>query len=130
MKKIITLTIALTLAACAPMTPERKAALNTAANRPVTCKSGTDCQQKWSRATQWVKQNSAYKFQTISDNLMQTMGPLPDDPRPAYTVTKISTENNIYAIELDGGCDNMFGCIPSMLEAKASFANFVMGKGK
>ena len=131
MKKTIALTTALMLAACAPpMTADQKAALLAASNRPVTCKSGDDCQQKWSRATQWVKQNSAYKFQTISDNLMQTMGPLPDDPSPAYTVTKVSTGKNIYTIELDGGCDNWIGCIPSIVEAKASFASFVMGKGK
>ena len=131
MKKTLALTTALMLAACAPpMTASQQAAMLAAATRSVTCKSGNDCQQKWSRATQWVKQNSAYKFQTVSDNLMQTMGPLPDDPSPAYTVTKVSTGNNIYAIELDGGCDNMLGCIPSMLESKASFANFVMGRGK
>ena len=129
MKKTIVLTVAIMLTACAPsMTPGQKAALIAAADRPVNCKSGDDCAQKWSRATQWVKQNSKYKFQTISENLMQTMGPLPQDPSPAYTVTKVSTGKNIYSIELDGGCDNWIGCIPSMLESKASFANFVMGK--
>jgi serine protease Do len=30
-------------------------------------------------------------------------------------------------IDFDGGCDNIFGCIPSMLEERASFANYVMG---
>jgi len=77
---------------------------------------------------QWVKENSAYKFQTVSDTVIQTMGPLPDDPRPAFTVTKVSTGNNSYKIELDGGCDNIFGCVPSLLKLKASFAVAVMGQ--
>jgi hypothetical protein len=121
----------LMLASCMPpMTPEQQAAMVAAANRPVTCKSGTDCEQKWSKATQWVKQNCTYKFQTVSDNVIQTMGPLPNDPSPAFTITKVSTGKKTYTIELDGGCDNMFGCIPSMLESKASFADYVMGRAK
>ncbi len=129
MRRYFIITSILLLTACAPrMTPEQNAAMLAAANRPVTCKAGKDCEEKWSRVTQWVKQNSAYKFQTVSDNVMQTMGPLPNDPSPAFTVTKTSAGKGTYSIELDGGCDNMFGCIPSMLQAKASFANFVMQK--
>jgi hypothetical protein len=32
-----------------------------------------------------------------------------------------------YTFDFDGGCDNMFGCNPSLLQAKASFVNYIMG---
>lgn len=116
------LSIALLATSCAPKaTPE----LLAAASKPVICKAGDDCAQKWSKATQWVRNNCEYRFQTISDNVIQTMGPFPNSPSPAYIITKFSTSGDTYKIELGGGCANMFGCRPTILEAKASFATFM-----
>ena len=98
----------------------------TAPARPVSCKAGPDCDAKWSRALSWVTSNSSYKFQTQSDSVVQTMGPLPDDPSPAYTVTKLATGPGIFEITFGGGCDNIFGCIPTVAESRARFADFVM----
>lgn len=126
-KALVLIACAIPLFACAPPpSPEQTAALQAEANKPVTCSSKSDCDVKWSRAVQWVQQNSAYKFQSATDLVIQTMGPLPDDPRPAFTVTRINNADGSAIINFDGGCDNMFGCIPSMLQEKASFAEFVM----
>jgi hypothetical protein len=127
MKNSLVLLVALFLSSCASIPPEQKAAMQALANRPVVCKKGVDCDEKWSKATQWVKQNCSYKFQTVSDNVIQTMGPLPNDPSPAFTITKVSSGNGLYAFDFDGGCDNMFGCIPSVLQSKISFINYIMG---
>jgi len=118
------------LSGCARLSPQQEAILQQAANRPITCQAGKDCEEKWSQAVYWVKQNSAYKFRTVSDNVIQTMGPLPDDPSPAFTITKVATGNNSYALDFDGGCDNMFGCVPSLLILKASFADYIIGQPK
>lgn len=126
-KHILSLLLIVPLIACAHMTPEQQAALQQDANQPVTCKAGPDCEEKWSRAVQWVKQNSEYKFQTVSDNVIQTMGPLAHDPSAAFTITKVATGHNTYEIDFDGGCDAMFGCMPSLLASKASFVDYVMG---
>lgn len=124
--KTAALTIALVLIGCAPsMTPEIKARLQDAANQPVTCEAGPECDRKWSRATQWVRQNSAYRFQIVNDSVIQTYGPTRNSPSPGFIITKVATGQNNYEIEFGGGCDNMFGCRPSMLEEKASFVGFV-----
>ena len=121
----------LLLTACAPqMTPEQKTAMAVAANRPITCKAGKDCEEKWSRAVQWVKQNSTYKFQTLSDNLIQTYGPFDSDPRSAFSITKVAEGHNKYTIDFSAACDNWIGCIPSVIELKISFINYVMGMSK
>jgi hypothetical protein len=63
--------------------PVNAALVKAVANQPITCQAGADCDAKWSRATAWIAQNSAYKVQTASDSIIQTMGPLPNDPSPA-----------------------------------------------
>lgn len=115
------------LAGCAAPNPAATAALQAEASRPVTCASKPDCDAKWSRAVQWVQQNSEYKFQSATDYVIQTMGPLPDDPSPAFTITRVTNADGSGTFNFSGGCDNMFGCIPSMLESQASFVDYVMG---
>jgi len=99
----------------------------TAPPAPLICKSGSDCDSKWSRAVSWVTRNSSYKIQTQTDSIVQTMGPLPSDPSPAYTVTKVAIDNGNYEITFGGGCDNIFGCIPTVAGSRAQFAEFVNG---
>jgi hypothetical protein len=114
------------LAGCATVSPEQQAALSAEASRPVTCTAGPDCEVKWGRALKWVLDNSSYRVQSQSDVMISTMGPLPNDPRPAFTITKMATGGGAYVIDFRAGCDNMFGCIPSLVEAKASFVRTVM----
>jgi hypothetical protein len=113
--------IALVLGACASAQPNVVAPV-----QPITCTKGPDCDAKWSRAVSWVANNAAYKVQTQTDSIIQTMGPLPDDPRPAFNITKVATGPASYEITFGGGCDNFLGCIPTVPEARARFANFVL----
>lgn len=115
------------LSACGTTTPAQRAALNAEASRPVVCTSDRDCRVKWSRAIAWVSQNSAYKFKTQTDFLIQTMGPLSDDTSSAFTITRTANADGTATIDFAAGCDNFLGCIPSVLEEKASFVHFVMG---
>jgi hypothetical protein len=128
MKKCILLLSLLAIPACVAMTPEEQAALEHDASRPILCRAGNDCAEKWSRAVQWVTQNSDYKLQTASEFEIQTMGPLPNSPSPAYTVTKTAIGNGRYEINFSGGCDNIFACIPSVLQSKARFTNYVLAR--
>jgi len=120
----------LTASGCAPVTdPATSSAIEALAASPVVCTAGPDCDAKWSRASTWVAQNSDYKVQVASETLIQTMGPLPYDPRPAFVVTKMATGDNSFRIELNGGCDNIFGCIPGLKESRAKFVAFVNSGG-
>ena len=126
MTRIITLTACAAIAACTTMTPAQQAETQRQAARPVTC-TVADCEVKWGRALQWVLNNSAYKIQNQSESLLTTMGPLPDDPRPAFTISKIAQGDGRYVIDFRAGCDNMFGCVPTLVESRASFVQAVMG---
>jgi hypothetical protein len=70
---------------------------------------------------------TTYKVQTQTDSIMHTMGPLPDDPAPAYSITKVALNNGTYEITFRGGYDNLIGCIPTVAESRLSFADFVTG---
>ena len=50
---------------------------------------------------------------------------MPYDPTPAFTVTKTADAAGDYEISLSGGCDHIFGCVPSIEESRASFTKFV-----
>ena len=115
-----------TIAGCATPDPAKEAAFRAAASRPVTCRDGSDCQQKWSRAIEWVRSNSAFGIMVASDYLIQTDGPNPPDPRLAYSVTRVSVGNGIYEFNFKGDC-NRVNCYPSPIEAKAKFVTFVIG---
>jgi len=54
------------------------------------------------------------------------MGPLKNDPSPAFNISKTANGNGTYTIDFRGGCDNIFGCIPDLTVAKANFNRFVM----
>jgi len=108
--------------------------LAAAANRSITCQAGADCQEKWKRAGQWIKANSTYAITTDSDRLIETNGPAGLDDHLAFTVTKkphfkatdavISDTSDIALLTR---CNDWLGCSPSQLEAKAAFADFVIG---
>jgi hypothetical protein len=128
MKRLIVLTGAcLSLAGCVTATPEQQTALAVQAARPVTCQGAEDCEVKWSKATQWVLNHSGYKIRSQSDTMIATMGPLPSDPTAAFTITKLAQGAGLYTFDFRGGCDNIFGCIPSLVQSKASFVTEVMG---
>lgn len=80
---------------------------------------------KWSRALQWILGHSEYKLQTSTDVLLATFGPFPNDPRPAFTIAKVAIGGGHYEIEFSAGCDNIFGCLPSVASLNASFVNSV-----
>lgn len=119
--------VVLWLAGCATMSNEQRAELEISASRSITCQGKDDCEVKWSRAVQWVRENSAYRFDQATEYVISTKGPLPNDVRPAYTITRVAKGDGSFEFDFGGGCDNMFGCRPSMLEAKASFSDYVMG---
>ena len=94
--------------------------------RQIVCRPGPDCDAKWSRAVSWVTTNSSYKIQAQTDSIIQTMGPLRYDTRPAFTVTKVALPNGSYEITFNGGCDNIIECIPSVSESRTKFTDFVL----
>lgn len=96
--------------------------------RPINCKAGPDCDAKWSRAVSWIATNSGYKIRSQTADLIQTMGPTDSSPTAAFTVTKVATAPGSFDITFAGGCDNVFGCIPTVAESRAAFADFIMAE--
>lgn len=115
-----------TLAACGPSAAE-KASWTAEASRPVICRGPSDCAVKWGRALEWVELYSAYPLRIANDRVIETGGPGEDDPRPAYTILKTARGDGSYRIEFDGGCANLIGCVPPVLQAEANFVDYVLG---
>ena len=120
------------LTACAteaPLDPQ----LVAAAEQPVTCANPSGCDAAWSRAVAWLVQNSHWKIQTQTADLIQTFGPMSDgleSAYPGFTVSKVRDDRGGATIQMVVGCLNMFGCVPGPVIAKAAFGRYVRGEAQ
>ena len=95
------------------------------AAQPLTCSKGPDCEAKWDRALIWVRNNSESTIDTANESMITVHIP-PKSSSAIFTITKDKADPETYTINFRAGCSSMFGCTPSILELKASFANYVM----
>lgn len=112
---------------CSPITQAQKEKWNE--TLPL-CYSESDCDAKWSAARQWVQNNSGYKIQIYSDDLIETYNSQQYDPKIAVSVSKnpigkSSDGEQVNAIVVRISCGNILGCVPTVDEAINSFNNFV-----
>lgn len=95
---------------------------------PIVCKTGADCDAKWSRALAWVTQNSQWRIQVQTDLLIQTFNGVDDaETSPGFTINKVAKGAGTYEISFSAGCHNLFGCVPSAAEERQKFAAFING---
>jgi hypothetical protein len=103
------------------------AALQAKAAERIVCIAGLDCEVRWSRAMQWIQNNSHWKFRNVTDTLMTTEGPL-ETRHASFEVTKIPTgDGQTYNIVLRTWCGTEM-CFPSTTKLKADFVTFVTSK--
>ncbi len=104
MRRFLMLTLCvLALAGCAttPADPDRV----------ITCRAGSDCDEKWSRAMQWLQQNSSAKV-TATDTQL-TAEESVEAAKPAFEVTKATEdEGKTFRITMRawcaaGNCDDL-----------------------
>jgi hypothetical protein len=85
------------------------------------CTSEPDCNAKWAAAKIWVVKHAEYKIQTISDVLIQTVGPFEFQGDLAASVRKESMGAGKYAIKAVIKCGSNEGCMP---DAQKSLLDF------
>jgi hypothetical protein len=106
-------------------TRSREQALVDSAGRVIACTAGPDCEYKWSRAMQWLQQNSSWKFRTVTDTLLTTEGPL-DTAKPAFEVTKIPQgDGRNYQVAMRAWC-GAGNCEDLILRLRSNFNDFVL----
>jgi hypothetical protein len=111
------------LAAAGTTCPERVQA----ASALIACRAGADCDGKWTRARQWVKDNSKYPIRVDTATEISTVTRTRfHDPGLIVTVNKFRRSDGTFAITLRAGCGLFFGaCKPSIAYAHESFARYV-----
>ncbi|HUC62648.1 MAG TPA: hypothetical protein VMF53_11910 [Alphaproteobacteria bacterium] len=101
--------------------PERQAV------RQAECTNELDCEVKWGRALQWVRETSPFRLRYESRNLIQTSGPERGNAAVAFTVTRMPEVNGTTGIEFSAHCGYDVGCAPPLVSLKANFVRYVMG---
>jgi hypothetical protein len=101
---------------------------STATDEPViTCMAGADCDAKWSRAMQWLQQNSSWKMLTTTDTQLMTEGPL-DTAKPAFEVTKVAHEDGrTFHITMRAWCGTG-DCNDVIRRLRTSFDDYVLAR--
>ncbi len=117
-----------------PPTPEQvahAAKVREDASKPVTCQRGDECEIKWARALAWIHEHSYWKLDTATDSIVTTAGPFSTE-HTAYSVLKVPLGNGVYRLDFQAKCgvrDALYPkndiCEPKLLEAVASFVNYV-----
>ena len=95
-------------------------------SRVITCAAGADCDAKWSRAMQWLQQNSSWKVQTQSDMSVTTEGP--DTGKPAFEVTKGARDNGTFRMSMRAWCGEGEDCERLIGRLGRSFNDYVLVK--
>jgi hypothetical protein len=118
----IVMCVILLLSACASTQQTQR---KQDAAQPLTCSKGSDCEVKWDRALIWVQNNAESTIQIANETIITTDFP-PISSSAVISITKTETEPGTYTIHFRANCSWILGCTPSILELKASFANYVM----
>ncbi len=113
------------LSACAGMSSTQRSQWTRDAGQDLTCSKGPDCEAKWDRALTWVKNNSDASIKIANETIITTDYPYASN-EAAFSITKTEDYPGTYTINFRANCSSFFGCSPSILELKASFANYVM----
>jgi hypothetical protein len=91
----------------------------------LTCSKGPDCEAKWDRALIWVQNNAEATIQIANETIITTRMPT-NSSSAVISITKTEAGPGTYAIHFRADCSWILGCTPSIVELKASFANYVM----
>lgn len=81
---------------------------------PVVCDatsaSRNQCDRIWQRAHLWFTQNSQYRVQTVSAELIQSAGPRRGEITPIFRVVRETLPDRKSRISVAVGCENMSAC--------------------
>ncbi len=118
MRRLVPLTLILiALTACATSPPT---------DRLITCTAGSDCDEKWSRAMQWLEQNTSSKV-TATDTQL-TVAESVDEAKPAFEVTKATNDKGkTFTITMRAWCA-AGNCDEIVAPLRTSFYDSVLGR--
>lgn len=99
--------------------------VNTVVDMP--CTGETDCQAKWQRAEQWVRSNSQWPLQTVSDTVIETEKQRSRNySSPYYRVIKEARGDQM-VIRFEASCLPSVQCSPDIGSVQKAFTGFVGG---
>lgn len=99
--------------------------VNTVVDMP--CTGETDCQAKWQRAEQWVRSNSQWPLETVSDTVIETEKQrFRNYSSPYYRVIK-EARGDQTVIRFEASCLPSVQCSPDIGSVQKAFTGFVGG---
>jgi len=120
--------LAVELAGCAasPEQQERYTFLRMQADNSVICESLSECNEKWERSAQWLRDNAYWNIRLIEEQRIETRKPQAHHySRNWYRVNKVMRNDGSTVISLYASCLPSVHCTPETELAVGAFNHFV-----
>lgn len=76
------------------------------------CSSTVECDEKWKRASQWVRANTRFQFAVDRDDMLATYGAIYANTDLSFVLVKRSTPGGGTEIAARAWCGNVITCKP------------------
>jgi hypothetical protein len=86
-----------------------------------TCSNPAECDAKWAAARSFVLSHSGYKFQTYTNDFMDTFNPSDGAVQLGAQVNREPQPDGTTRIVAKFWCDNIFGCSPPVRQTLDQF---------
>ena len=113
-------TLGIVLLAVNPMMAAAKSA-----DAGVPCSSQEDCNKKWQRAEQWVRQNSVWEIRTVSEDLIETRRQSGSGYSNLYYRITKEKQDGQAKIQFSAGCLPSVYCNPNPDKAREAFNQYI-----
>lgn len=91
-----------------------------------TCSDAADCDTKWKRAGDWIRENSRFRIVVDEPGLLSTPGAIYANTDLSFTLTKTQRPDGSFSLNVHAWCGNVIACQPKPKRAVAALASAVM----
>jgi|GEM_PF-6338141 len=85
-----------------------------------TCASAVECEEKWKRASDWIRKNTRFQIAVDKPDLLATYGAIYANPDLSYVLVKRPKPDGTTDIAARAWCGNVISCKPKPKNAIAA----------
>jgi len=85
-----------------------------------TCASAADCDEKWKRASDWIRKNTRFQFAVDRPDLLATYGAIYANTDLSFVLARRQRADGATEIAARAWCGNVISCNPKPKTAMAA----------
>jgi hypothetical protein len=81
------------------------------------CTTADECDKKWAKARDWIRDASRFKIAVDERNLLSTPGAIYANTDLSFTMTKVERSDGRFELRVRAWCGNVISCSPKPADA-------------